>query len=164
MKLIILTFITVAISCSFTIHAQERMSSSFSNELLACWKVKDCLYNDSSYSLEQLKLVLKKIICFEKGTAVIFDDILVDPKYSIERLNSEKYLSYHCHNDKKYFDITADSLTVIQITGYLISKNSNGLNSPYDFFYDGKYLYLYQNKVAFRLYRLGNVIGKPSHS
>lgn len=149
---LILIIISVLLLNIQTSNAQNIPLKRF----LTCWYVKAHIHDaESVFDYKQVQRFSKQEICFKNDTAKMFTDIIVNPHYSMEKVNTEKYLWDNYYYDKKYIGTNADSLYKITITGKGISKRlKNSYPVQYDLFYDGYYLFIFQDGVIFRLHSI----------
>ena len=142
------------------IYAQLIQPPIFFKQLLGHWYIKDRIHSDKGndetiYTLQELKKFKAQGLTFNTDSVKLFLDTLTSPKYKIKKVNSKKYLLETFQLTKKNFAVKSDSLLIVNIEGTENADNGKHFTTYYNFFYDGKYLYLVEDMTIFRLFKPG---------
>lgn len=146
-------------SCQLLAQTPKEYSFDL-QQFKSCW-LKDMVYesNGGRYTLEDVESMKGKVICFDKKSTDLLGDTVINARYSIKKESTETFTvrNFQVFKDiPKWFKINKDSLFVVRLTsGKSITQSPTARIKtikayPYEFAYDGNYLYMPLNGSLFR--------------
>jgi hypothetical protein len=148
--LAIFSFLPLNNTCS----AQATDSTKIVNSLVKCWRATSHEYS-TIYGLdeEEIKNYTKQKVCFKKDSVTMYYGTLYDPKYSIKKVNAEKFAkdNFDCSKDK--LGMVADSVYEITISSFTKASKTEPAHKMTDVIaFDGYFTYIVQDGVIFKLF------------
>lgn len=142
-------------------NAQQARTIFTLKDFKTCWQLQDMVYqsNGGSYDSVVIKKIVGSILCFNTEMSNILGDTIIQAKYSLKKESTTRYIVRNFQvfeNIYKWFKIKEDSLSVIKlVSGISLTKDPNVKIKrikayPYEFAYDGFFLYLPSNGAFFR--------------
>jgi hypothetical protein len=119
-----------------------------------CWRIRDTKFEDIvALSDMQIKGFRKRGLCFDHDQMEMVIDTIFYPKFTINKYDAKKYLWDHFNFSPNYVGISTDSLTEVIIKGFSSLNKRVAYTREYSLFYDGYYLFMFEDGVMFRLYK-----------
>jgi hypothetical protein len=164
MRALKIAIASIMLLVMFKSNAQPARAVFTLKDFKICWQLKDMVYqsNGGSYDSLAVKKIVGNIFCFNSEMSNILGDTIIHAKYSLKKESTTKYIVRNFQvfeNIYKWFKIKEDSLYVIKLaSGISLTKDSKVKIKrikayPYEFAYDGEFLYLPSNGGFFRFTR-----------